>query len=74
MLRDTKYRYQRIPCITESRVSSFLPLYFAFAYILVLSPFKAIEGKVVTLLTWTQQIKCRRLSEQPNDIRLATKS
>ena len=26
------------------------------------------------MLAWTQQIKCRGLSEQPNDIRVATKS
>ena len=58
MLIDIKYRYQRITCITESRVSNTF----------------GIEGKVVTVLAWTQHIKCRGLSEQPNDIRVAIKS
>ena len=26
------------------------------------------------MLAWTEQLKCRGLSEQPNDIRVATKS
>ena len=30
----------------------------------------AIEGKVITVLAWTEQVKCRGLSEQPIDIRL----
>ena len=31
-------------------------------------------SEVVTVLPWTEQVKCRGLSEQPNDIRVATKS
>ena len=26
------------------------------------------------MLAWTEQVKCRGLSEQPNDVRVATKS
>ena len=33
-----------------------------------------MEGKVVTVLAWTEQVKCKGLSEQPNDIRVAPKS
>ena len=29
---------------------------------------------MVTLLAWTEQVKCRGLSEQPNNTRVATKS
>ena len=29
--------------------------------------------KVVTVLAWTEQVKCRGLSEQPNYTRVATK-
>ena len=49
MLRDIKYRYQRIT-------------------------YNGKQDEVVTMLAWTEQIKCRGLSEQPNDIRVVTKS
>ena len=29
---------------------------------------------MVTVLAWTEQVKCRRLSEQPNYARVATKT
>ena len=32
------------------------------------------RSEVVTALAWTNQIKCGELSEQPNHIRVATKS
>ena len=31
-------------------------------------------SEVVTVLAWTEQVKDRGLSEQPNDIRVVTKS
>ena len=34
----------------------------------------SFRSKVVTVLAWTEQVKCRGLREQPNYIRVVTKS